>query len=382
MRLDLDMPTLMLNVGLTGLYATVAMGYVWLVHRRETAVRWWAGSFLAIAAGVLLVAQRGSLPELWTVIIGNLLVIAGACLMYIGTARFGRWPVAWRTLLVLGGLCVATLIYWTYIDTNYKMRVVVFSFATGLAWLMLVRDLWRSGQHDMRITYRFVAVVYAICVVASFGRMIHTLFDADATQIFSGGLTETLWLSAGMAILFFSPFGFLLMTSQRLQLRLDRLANEDELTGVLNRRAFLTRAMERIAQDRADTPASMLALDIDHFKRLNDSRGHAAGDAVLRGFARTIAAQLRPQDLFARVGGEEFWVLLPQTGLDTATQVAERLRAAVADTRVQHGGALLQVTVSIGVSRIDDGDIAAALSAADRAMYRAKEQGRNRVVCA
>lgn len=382
MPFSIDMPTLMLNVGLTGLYATTAMAYVWLVHRREIAVRWWTVSFFTITVGVLLVALRDLLADLWTIVAGNLLVITGACLMYVGTAHFGRWPVAWRTVSAVIAVSAAALLFWTYVQPDFKARVVVFSLATGTAWLMMVRDLWRSGQTDMRITYRFVASVYALCVVASAGRMIHTLFDAEATQIFAGGLTHTLWLSAGMAILFFSPFGFLLMTSQRLQLRLDRLASEDGLTGVLNRRAFLTRAMTRIAEDAVGASAAMLTLDIDHFKQLNDRHGHAAGDAVLRGFARAIAAQLRPQDLFARVGGEEFWVLLPQTEVGAAVQVAERLRAAVADTQIQHGSELLRVTVSIGVSCVEDGDIAAALSAADRAMYRAKQQGRNRVVCA
>jgi diguanylate cyclase (GGDEF)-like protein len=373
MRLTIDIPTLMFNVGLMGLYATVAMGYVWLVHRREVAVRWWTYSFLSIAVGVLLVAQRGTIGDLWTIALGNLLIIAGAWLMYAGTARFGRWPVAWRFMLPVIALSGVALLFWTFVQPDFRARVVVFSVATGFAWLMMVRELWRSSHTGMRITYRFVASVYAACIVASFGRMIHTVFEGGA-QIFTTGPTETLWLSAGMAILFFSPFGFLLMTSQRLQLRLDRLANEDELTGVLNRRAFLSRATGK--------SAAVLALDIDHFKRLNDRYGHAAGDAMLRGFARAVAAQLRPQDLFARVGGEEFWVLLPQTDIATAVQVAERLRVAVSETRAQHDAETLQVTVSIGVSGVTDGDLAAALSAADRAMYQAKTRGRNRVVAA
>lgn len=158
-----------------------------------------------------------------------------------------------------------------------------------------------------------------------------------------------------------------------------KLATTDPLTGVANRRHFFERAGEHLATNRRRmAPLSVLAADIDHFKAINDGRGHAGGDAALKRFAETCLAELRPMDLLGRLGGEEFAVLLPDTSVSGAVAVAERLRAAVATLAPDDGGPM---TVSIGVAGVATGaeTIDPALAAADGALYRAKARGRNRV---
>lgn len=158
-----------------------------------------------------------------------------------------------------------------------------------------------------------------------------------------------------------------------------KLATVDPLTGAANRRHFFERASEHLAMNRRRlTPLSVLAADIDHFKAINDGRGHAGGDAALQRFAETCRAELRPMDLLGRLGGEEFAVLLPDTSASGALAVAERLRAAVAALASDAGGPM---TVSIGVAEVPAGaeTIDPALAAADGALYRAKARGRNRV---
>jgi diguanylate cyclase (GGDEF)-like protein len=167
---------------------------------------------------------------------------------------------------------------------------------------------------------------------------------------------------------------------------LSRLSVSDQLTGLLNRRGFVERAVLAIAQARRSGIAlTILMLDIDHFKAVNDGYGHAAGDTVLRSLATTIAKDRRSGDLMVRLGGEEFAVLLHATTAEEALNVAERLRAEV-KRRVPHpGGSDHQVTISGGiaaVSRSDDPEPALlqALAAADSALYSAKRAGRDRVV--
>jgi two-component system, cell cycle response regulator len=164
------------------------------------------------------------------------------------------------------------------------------------------------------------------------------------------------------------------------------LALTDELTGLYNRRylfAHLDKLFTRVSRDGLD--AAVLLFDIDHFKRVNDTYGHAAGDDVLRELAARAVNAVRSVDLVARLGGEEFVVVMPETGLAIATAVAERLRLAVASVpfTIRESDDRLPITVSIGVTRAiaggDDRD--RLLKRADDALYRAKADGRDRVVC-
>ena len=163
------------------------------------------------------------------------------------------------------------------------------------------------------------------------------------------------------------------------------LALTDGLTGIFNRRAFLERAEGELARARrTGHPMTVLQCDIDHFKRINDTYGHAAGDEALRRFVGCCRSHLRVSDAMGRLGGEEFAVLLPETALSDALLVAERLREAVAELEIEHEGARIRFTASIGAAEfLCGGDtVARALARGDEALYRAKEGGRNRVVVA
>jgi diguanylate cyclase (GGDEF)-like protein len=164
---------------------------------------------------------------------------------------------------------------------------------------------------------------------------------------------------------------------------LARQTQTDALTGLFNRRGFFDRA-EVLLQAQHGTLPSLLLLDADHFKRVNDTHGHAVGDAVLLQLSSRMAAALREGDVLARIGGEEFAVLLPDTPLDQALHLAERLREAVARHALRVHGVRVSMSLSIGVTALLPGErrIDAALSRADAAMYRAKQGGRNRVECA
>ena len=174
-----------------------------------------------------------------------------------------------------------------------------------------------------------------------------------------------------------------IMERKRLEQELRELATTDMLTGLPNRRAFINRLEEEHARlKRFDAQqAAVLMLDLDYFKRINDTWGHAAGDAVLRQVGEAINAQIREVDVCSRLGGEEFAVLLTGAAPLAAREFAERLRRRIADITVMHEGNNIKVTASIGVAalRATDDDADAALMRADRALYGAKEAGRDRV---
>ena len=163
---------------------------------------------------------------------------------------------------------------------------------------------------------------------------------------------------------------------------LRRLATTDALTGIANRRHFIEQLAAELARvKRFGKPAALLMIDLDHFKRVNDSHGHGVGDLVLKHFASVIGDSLRRIDCFGRLGGEEFAVLLPGSEPQGARELAERLRQAAATSPTATEGGPVAVTISIGVTELDAGDLDPnhILARADRALYRAKENGRNRV---
>jgi diguanylate cyclase (GGDEF)-like protein len=165
--------------------------------------------------------------------------------------------------------------------------------------------------------------------------------------------------------------------------RVRLLAETDDLTGVLNMRGFAIAASRLVAQaSRYDRPVTVLMIDSDNLKAVNDTYGHDAGNLLLRQLARVIQAELRVSDVLARYGGDEFIVLLPETSPEGAVLVAERIREEMAAMPLDTGGQQVQCTVSIGAASLpgDGVSLDAIVARADRAMYQAKSGGRNKVV--
>ena len=173
---------------------------------------------------------------------------------------------------------------------------------------------------------------------------------------------------------------------KEMQEKLRKIANSDPLTGVGNRRFFLDEAGKReyYRAVRYNQPLSLLMLDVDHFKRINDSYGHATGDSALKVLTRICQESLRASDVFARLGGEEFAAVLPGSDLEGAKVLAERVRAAVEASQTDTPRGIISFTLSIGISCMqpDDDSIETMLNRADKALYEAKASGRNRVVTA
>jgi diguanylate cyclase (GGDEF)-like protein len=170
-----------------------------------------------------------------------------------------------------------------------------------------------------------------------------------------------------------------------LEARLEELATRDPLTGVLNRTAFFNRAdVELDRARRIEKPLSVIMIDLDYFKLINDAYGHAAGDMTLKAFADLCGRHLRAHDFIGRLGGEEFACVLTDADRSTASQIAERLRHAAEDLAIENAPPSLRVTISVGVSEIhfEEDGISAALARADLALYGAKMRGRNKVVLA
>lgn len=172
---------------------------------------------------------------------------------------------------------------------------------------------------------------------------------------------------------------------KKMERQLTNMALFDSLTGALSRAAFLQHASKELKRSqRYSRPLSVIMIDIDHFKKINDQHGHAAGDHVLQIFVEAIEEEIRSTDVIGRLGGEEFALLLPDTTRKAAAQLAERVRQRITKYPYIAGTMLIEVTASLGVAVLEENDehFKAVLQRADAALYKAKHNGRNRVTMA
>jgi diguanylate cyclase (GGDEF)-like protein/PAS domain S-box-containing protein len=199
--------------------------------------------------------------------------------------------------------------------------------------------------------------------------------------------SNSLLLNSDGEIEYLVTVGIDITESKQLAIKLEQQAHEDYLTGTSNRRYFMELAEQELNRAaRYDNQLSIFMMDIDFFKRINDTYGHKAGDQVLKKLAEVCRETLREVDILGRVGGEEFAILLPETDREESIEVAERLRAALAEAKVQleADGLAIQFTVSIGVASLvsKNNTLDMLLNLADKALYKAKESGRNKICVA
>lgn len=206
--------------------------------------------------------------------------------------------------------------------------------------------------------------------------------EAGEQRIIMERLGQTVAVLVFVILLLVAGLLVALLRLKREHQRVMRLSQVDELTGLGNRR-YLLNFTDSLCQQsqRNERPLSLALLDIDHFKQVNDTFGHPVGDRILQVFARTLQGEIRGADVLARMGGEEFCVLMPDTDADGARELAERVRAAVASLTHQELGSATSITVSLGVATgCQSGlDFKHLYARADQALYQAKSKGRNRV---
>ena len=377
----MDYTTLYFCNAVAAVSGAIAMFYVWRVHRREPAVRYWMIGFLLWSAGTLIFSVH--LVPVLLKPIGNMLGVASAALLYLGTAQFFGKPPAWRLLSAIYVPAAFGFLYWSMVQDSAAHRVEVYCVCICITALLAARDLWFGSADGKREVFRFVAVCWVGILAATAARGYRTFESYPTFGPAPVDVSTIVWFLVIQASILLLSIGYLLMASQRLQLRLDELAHKDSLTGILNRRAFQSLVESRRYTAGKTASSALLALDLDHFKSINDRFGHAGGDAALRQTTTVIESQLRRGDVFARAGGEEFWLLLPEVEAAEAQGIAERLRATVEAQEMKFEGNAFRVTVSIGLMVVGaarlSSDLGGVLAVADRALYRAKSLGRNRV---
>jgi len=380
-------PTLVIVAAILSALVTVVLYAVWHFNRHIPGLRLWMQSFLCATVYCINLLVRDQLPwALWVSVVlaqGSIALAAYLCFLG-GRAYMGRAPVPhWIAACTMAGL-VALSVYFTEVQPNPGARFALSGLVAGVFFLLTARTMARGGLRSAPLRYLFAGV---LGVHGSFALLRPLLFKlalpAGAMDPESGMvvmLSQFVVLEAMLALVL-TAFGVLMLTNEFTTSELRHLAEVDPLTNVFNRRAFLTLLDKAISNaQRTQTALPVLVMDLDHFKKINDTWGHRAGDDVLRHFVVLANRCLRKEDVIGRLGGEEFAIFLPNAGGGGAIAVAERLRALVEAHPVVTGQRSIALTVSVGVTLCTGGETAdTALQRADEAMYLAKERGRNRV---
>jgi diguanylate cyclase (GGDEF)-like protein len=379
--MSLDINTLFLVT----IYVEAMLGllllFAWVQNAGIMAVAWWGSAHLLRAASVVLFGMYGSVSDFISIDLANVVLFTAFAVTWTGARVFDGRSAS--PLGLFGGAALWLLVCrMPLIMESIDTRVLISSgIITSYTWLTAY-EFWRGRSEPL--VSRWPAIFMLFAHGALF--LLRTPLSAALPWAANSQVFESVWMTvlSFEALLFTIAIAFILlaMAKERTELLHKTAALVDSLTGIANRRAFMEGgALMARRHETHPKPAAVLLVDLDHFKQINDTYGHAVGDRVLQVFADSASANVTQLDLVGRLGGEEFAALLYDCDKQKALAVAEAIRANFATAAAEVDGRPVNATVSVGVAICDQGalDVSVMLAQADQALYHAKERGRNRI---
>jgi diguanylate cyclase (GGDEF)-like protein len=341
----------------------------------------WGAALAVQVISAFCFALRGALPDLLVLPVANVLFVFGNGLCLMGLQRFYGLAPSWKMLGVACGFSFAGMLYFLLVTPDYAARVVWMALPMTAINGSLLFLVLRHGRRKVA-TWFFGTLISINTLLVAVRGVLALTHGAAVVDVTRPGAFQGFYLAITALQPALLSVGFLMVAYERMRIILERRSASDPLTGVLNRRGFgdaYAREVARMSRMRQRSRSlALLCVDLDYFKRINDQYGHAEGDRVLVSVAQMIGSALRETDALARFGGEEFNVLLPETDMKRALGVAQRVQNLL---REAYAGDLPSCTASIGVAvQTDPAEgLDPLVSRADAALYRAKENGRDRI---
>jgi diguanylate cyclase (GGDEF)-like protein len=353
-------------------------------NRKVTGMKWFAGGMVVGLIKLVLQGMEGKIPVVLSDMVGNELYLISFVMQLLGLRWFVlRKPIRhWWPFVAIGlALLVYTILFLGHVPRINNFINIPNILVCGVAaWILL-----KHGRGPFAAVARITATILTADVVVMIFRAVLTNVRYIRADMTVDAHTDPLWVYSLAAMAFLATcmvMCVLWFLVTELSKELAEQARTDPLTGALNRRAMEEAALRETTRSiRYGHLPCMIVLDIDHFKHLNDTRGHAAGDAALQSLVNQIKPMMRVNDVLARTGGEEFTILLPNTTASAGIMAAERVRQTVEALEVPFEDEAIRFTISAGVAQLDpaQGGWEGMMRRADAAMYEAKENGRNSV---
>ena len=371
--------TALLSLLLSGLLALASM------HAGSMrGVRYWAWAELCMGLSLGLSFTQLTPESGWVVVVGAGLLVLGLNLQWVGNQAFCKRVPDWRWVWGSTALVVLIDIIFTILHPDINSRVIINSLILAVISLSSARVLLKHDDPPLRHALWMTGGGFGVLGTLLIARAAYVaLLPAQNYGLYTQIAINPATFFVASAMQMFLVIGFLLMMHRRIANELHTLAARDSLTGVLNRRQLEEDfAHLRALYLRVGGVLSLMMIDVDRFKSINDKHGHLMGDEVLRRLVAVTEATIRKQDYLARYGGEEFCILLPATTEAEAAAIADRLRQKYAETPMGQESAPWFSTISIGVTdSVRAGfEYETMIAAADRALYQAKQDGRDQVV--
>lgn len=376
--LNLDLRTIVVMTGAVGVLLALVMLALRLSYPRHIkGLGMWSLGLGLIGLAAFLFSARGSVPDSVSILAANISLMAGVLLLFFGTQRFFELAPSYRIWVPLMVVALPFLVLVGAVQPDFNTSIMLVS----LLWIGIlvsqILTVWRHGPEVFSTRFMVVVLLAHVCVVSM--RLVTAMLPLPKESLFEPTRIQSFFIVTSALIMIALMVGLVLLVAERVRRELEHYATRDSLTGAMVRRVLIDSAEQEFHRCRRHGRSmALLLIDIDRFKDINDTYGHKVGDQVLVDFVQRVRALLRRHDQLGRYGGEEFVVLLPETRLDVAQVVADRIR-----TRLSlPADDLPAVTVSIGMTtnRNDDQSIDMLLARADLALFQAKADGRDRLV--
>ena len=388
------MQTIIFSYLVSNVLITIVMAYVWLQNRKKfKGTTHWLFYYIFQTIGIFLIMLKGSIPDFFSISIANILIVGGFTLFLTGLQRF----IDKKATYFINGVILVIFFFLHYtfgvLTGSLKAKVFFLSLSIIIIISQALYLLLFQTEKKVRYVYRSTAIVCLFILLLYTFRITAVFFIYPSeNEFFSAGIIDSIIRMSNQMLGIMMTFSLVLVINMRLFLdvqqfaeekefmvqELRRLANTDGLTGIYNRskiEQILT--IEVLRSRRYKHPLSIILADIDHFKTVNDTFGHNTGDVVLTRIASLMKQHVREVDTVGRWGGEEFLIVCPETTVEGAKKLAEKLRKKIEKNHFKDIGIK---TVSMGVAQIEDDDWDEdMLKRADKNLYKAKRGGRNRV---